>query len=72
MIKYFPCPHDITVEESQAGMGRFFSLSNLDRYRILASDAVGVAERKQVLKVLAKEMNTFRRECHAVTVRERT
>lgn len=63
------CSCDDTLEP-QIGMGRFFSPKNLDRYRKLASDTVGAAERDRVLKTLAGEMRTFRRECHLLTLRE--
>jgi hypothetical protein len=43
-------------------MGRFFSSTNLDRYRKLASGAIAEAEQHQLLKDLAEEMNAFRRE----------
>jgi transcription elongation GreA/GreB family factor len=43
-------------------MSRFFSPANLDRYRKLAGNAIGVAERHQVLEVLGEEMKAFRRE----------
>jgi hypothetical protein len=50
--------------ERDSGMGRFFAPQSLDRYRQLASGAMGVSERERVLKALAHEMQTFRRECH--------
>jgi hypothetical protein len=50
--------------ERDSGMSRFFSAQNIDRYRQLASGAIGVSAREQVLRALAKEMQAFRRECH--------
>jgi len=54
--------YDVAAEEYKTGMGRFFSPANLDRYRKLASEAIGDSERQHVLGVLAKEMNSLRRE----------
>ena len=44
------------------GMSRFFSRTNLARYRKLASGAIGEAEQGQLLADLAEEMKAFRRE----------
>jgi hypothetical protein len=66
-----PSQH-ITVQRLRSGMRRFFSATNLDRYRILASTAVGEAEQHQLLRDLAEEMNAFRREaCEAPVNRPR-
>ena len=54
--------YDVGAAEYKAGMARFFSPANLARYRKLASDAIGDAERRHVLDVLAGEMKAFRRE----------
>ncbi|MDA9438848.1 hypothetical protein XH98_06890 [Bradyrhizobium sp. CCBAU 51745] len=43
-------------------MSRFFSQSNRDRYRKLASSAISHEEQQQLLKDLAKEMDAFKRE----------
>ena len=51
----------ITVD---IGMGRFFSSTNLGRYRRLTGTKVDADERKQVLKALAEEWGEFTRECH--------
>jgi hypothetical protein len=61
-------PHRVKVGTSDAGMGRFFSPANLDRYRKLAGGAVGDTERHQIMEDLAKEMNSFRREARMVAV----
>jgi hypothetical protein len=61
-------PHRVNVRTSDAGMGRFFSPTNLDRYRRLASGAVDDAERHRIMEDLAKEMNSFRREARMVAV----
>jgi hypothetical protein len=54
----------IRGQEPPSGMGRFFSSMNLDRYRKLVSGAIGEAEKHQLLKDLAEEMNAFRREAY--------
>ncbi len=54
--------HHIRVQKPATGMDRFFSPLNLDRYRKLASGAVGDSERHQLLEDLNEEMNAFRRE----------
>lgn len=48
---------------SENGMGRFFSPTNLGRYRRLAGDKIDAAERNRVLKVLDEEWGAFTREC---------
>ena len=53
------------VQERAPGMARFFSPSNLDRYRKLASGMIGQAEQHQLLEDLAQEMNAFKREALA-------
>ena len=58
------------TQETEIGMGRFFSPTNLDRYRRLASGVLDEAERHQVLEDLAGEMNAFRREAGIVGVTE--
>jgi hypothetical protein len=45
-----------------AGMARFFSRSNRDRYRKLASGMISQAEQHQLLEDLAEEMDAFKRE----------
>ena len=54
----------IRGQKPPSGMGRFFSSTNLDRYRKLVSGAIGEAEKHQLLKDLAEEMNAFRREAY--------
>jgi hypothetical protein len=54
--------HRVKARTSDAGMGRFFSPTNVDRYRKLASGAVGDAERHQIMEELAEEMHSFKRE----------
>lgn len=56
-VRYMP------GKTSENGMGRFFSPTNLGRYRRLAGDKIDAAERNRVLKVLAEEWGTFAREC---------
>ena len=62
----------IRMRDSAAGMGRFFSPSNLGRYRKLASGTTTEIEQLQLLKDLADEMNAFRRESHGVSANSRT
>ena len=47
------------------GMARFFSPSNLDRYRKLASGKIDKAEQHRLLADLAGEMRAFKREALA-------
>jgi hypothetical protein len=54
--------YDVAAARYKTGMARFFSPANLDRYRRLASEAIGDTERRHVLDVLAMEMKAFRRE----------
>jgi hypothetical protein len=51
---------DVAADEYSTGMSRFLSQANLDRYRILASAALGDTERQHVLDVLAREVRAFR------------
>jgi hypothetical protein len=50
-------------------MERFFSSTNLDRYRKLASGAIVAVEQRNLLKDLAEEMNAFRRDARGVANR---
>jgi hypothetical protein len=43
-------------------MARFFSRSNRDRYRKLASGTISEAEQHQLLEDLADEMDALKRE----------
>lgn len=52
----------VGVRKRAAGMARFFSKSNRDRYRKLASGTISQAEQHQLLYDLAEEMDAFRRE----------
>ena len=51
-------------QKPPSGMGRFFSSTNLNRYRKLTSGAIAEAEQHQLLKDLAEEVNAFKREAH--------
>lgn len=51
-----------TMRKRAAGMARFFSKSNRDRYRRLASGTISQAEQHQLLDDLAEEMDEFKRE----------
>jgi len=50
------------MRKRAAGMTRFFSKSNRDRYRKLASGTISQAEQHQLLDDLAGEMDAFKRE----------
>jgi hypothetical protein len=52
----------VTMRKRAAGMARFFSQSNCDRYRKLASGTISQAEQHQLLGDLAEEMDAFKRE----------
>lgn len=60
------------LQKPAAGMSRFFSPANLDRYRKLASGAIGEVEQHQLLEDLAEEMNAFRREARVAAVNRRS
>lgn len=57
-----PRKKSITIRKRPIGMARFFSKSNRDRYRRLASGAISQAEQHQLLDDLAEEMDAFKRE----------
>jgi hypothetical protein len=65
----FPVRYDAPGKASNDGMGRFFTSTNVDRYRRLAGNKIDTAERKQVFKVLSEEWSAFTREyrMHSVT-----
>ncbi|WJR75683.1 hypothetical protein [Bradyrhizobium sp. NP1] len=50
------------IRKRAAGMARFFSQSNRERYRKLASGMISQAEQHQLLEDLAEEMDAFKRE----------
>lgn len=52
----------IRMRKPAAGMSRFFSQANRDRYRKLASTATSPDEQHQLLNDLAMEMDAFKRE----------
>jgi hypothetical protein len=52
----------LTMRKRPTGMARFFSKSNRDRYRRLASGTIGQAEQHQLFDDLAEEMDAFKRE----------
>jgi hypothetical protein len=52
----------IRIRKRAAGTTRFFSLSNRERYRRLASGMISQAEQHQLLEDLAEEMDAFKRE----------
>ena len=55
----------IRLKKPVPGMARFFSRSNLDRYRKLASGKIDQVEQHQLLEDLAEEMSAFKREALA-------
>ena len=55
--------NDSTRRASGNGMARFFTPTNLDRYRMLAGDKIDAPERDRVMQALAQEWNAFTREC---------
>jgi hypothetical protein len=69
MTKYSPRPCNLQAQSAEIGMGRFFNLRNLDRYRKLAGGTIDVTERQRVLEALAEEMNAFRREARMLAGR---
>lgn len=56
----------VEPHRSEVGMQRFFTPTNLDRYRKLASGTVNDPEWKQIMGELAKEMTEFRCEARGV------
>ena len=54
---------DAVGNESENGIGRFFSPTNLGRYRRLAGDRIDAIERNRILKLLAEEWGAFARGC---------
>jgi len=50
------------MQKRASGMARFFSKSNRDRYRTLASGTISRVEQHQLLDDLAQEMDAFKRE----------
>jgi hypothetical protein len=68
-------PYEVPGNAPENGMGRFFSPTNLGRYRSLVDDKNTADERTRVLKVLAEEWGAFMRECRtasAIRVGSRT
>jgi hypothetical protein len=53
---------NIRIRKRAAGMARFFSQSNRQRYRKLASGMISQAEQHQLLEDLAEEVDAFKRE----------
>ncbi|HVT30540.1 MAG TPA: hypothetical protein VHE81_21200, partial [Lacipirellulaceae bacterium] len=58
-------------QQPTTGMSRFYSPTNLDRYRKLASGAIDEAEQHQLLEDLTEEMNAFKREALVAAVNRR-
>lgn len=53
---------NIRIRKRAAGMARFFSQLNRERYRKLASGMISQAEQHQLLEDLAEEIDAFKRE----------
>jgi hypothetical protein len=53
---------NIRIRKRAAGMAQFFSQSNRERYRKLASGMISQAEQHQLLEDLAEEIDAFKRE----------
>jgi hypothetical protein len=60
-------PYDVSRNASENGMDRFFSPTNLRRYRSLVGDKINAGERTRVLKALTDEWGTFTRECRSAS-----
>ena len=52
---------NIRIRKRAAGMARFFSRSNRERYRKLASGMISQAEQHKLLEDLAEEIDAFKR-----------
>ncbi len=62
MSAHLPVAYDAARNASEVGMARFFSPTNLGRYRALADDEINATERDRFLKMLAEEWSAFRCE----------
>ncbi len=62
-------PQESIAQRPVSGMSRFFSPTNLDRYRQLASGSLGEAEQHRLLLTLSAEMKAFRREARMGSAR---
>ena len=58
----------LRAQKASSGMSRFYTQANLDRFRKLASGAIGEAEQHKLLADLAEEMSAFKREARLVAV----
>jgi hypothetical protein len=54
-----------------AAVDRFVDRENIERYRTLASESTGVAERLRILKLLADERAAFKLEFQAAAAKVR-
>ncbi len=63
MNVHLPVRCDAPGKALENGMGRFFSPTNLGRYRRLAGDKINAAERNRIMKLLAEEWGAFVRGC---------
>ena len=63
MNVHLPAKYGLLPAVPENRMGRFFSSTNLARYRKLAYDEIAAAERDLILKTLAEEWSAFMREC---------
>jgi hypothetical protein len=63
-----PVQHAILANGPEMGMARFFSPTNLDLFRKLASDEIATVERNRVFEALGHEWEAFTRECRVTRV----
>ena len=63
MNVHLPVQYDASGKAQNKGMDRFFSSTNIDRYRSLAGGKIDAIERRRVLKALAHEWGAFTRGC---------
>jgi hypothetical protein len=54
--------YEVSGNVTENGMGRFFSPTNLSRYRKLADDKIDVDDRNRILEALAEEWRAFTNE----------
>lgn len=69
MTECSPLPGDVVAQNHGAGMGRFYNVKNLNRYRRLAGGAIDVTERCEIIKMLTQELNAFKREARTTAVK---
>lgn len=53
---------DVSTGHTKLGLARFFSPTNLDRYRMLASRPISSGKRREIIMALAGEMKALKAE----------